>query len=93
MARMGKYCKAYPMERFREYSKWTENPAAPGANTTEQAGGEGNKYFFLHDTYIVTRGVYVDEMIVFDSVTEDWIAFCREKLQFEVPEFVTAGAA
>ena len=93
MPKMGKYCKAYPVERFREYSAWAEKPAAKPNGSATAAAGDEAKYLFLQDSYIVTKDVYADEMIVFDSVTEDWIAFCHEKLRFEIPEFIKAGAA
>lgn len=92
MAKMGKYCKAYMVERFREYGAWSEKPAAKPNGSATAAASEESKYLFLQDSYIVTKGVYSDEMIVFDSVTEEWIAFCHEKLKFEIPDFIKASA-
>lgn len=40
---------------------------------------------YLQHTYIVTQGVFIDEGIIFDHVTPEWIRFCTDKLGFEIP--------
>lgn len=93
MAVMGMYCKAYPLERFREFSGWTERPGSltvPDTPTAEGAPAEAGKeaeYLFLQENYVVTNGVFMDENVVFDAVTPEWEAFCRTVLEFEVPPY------
>jgi hypothetical protein len=93
MAKMGRYCKAYPIERFREFSGWTENTQnmrrekqpgeAKDAEATEQSDGGG--YLFLQENYVVTDGIFLDENVIFDNTTPEWIDFCTNRLEFEVP--------
>ena len=87
---MIKYCKAYPIQRFRAYDKWSEKtpiaePAPPenGDTTAETA----EPFLYLHDTYVVTDGIFSDEKVVFDEVTPEWIEFCKNELKFEPPAY------
>jgi hypothetical protein len=82
MANMGSYCKAYPIERFREFGGWSEKMA--GAADPEQEDG---RFLFLQENLVVTDGIFIDEKVVFDRVTPEWEAFCKDKLGFEVPDF------
>jgi hypothetical protein len=95
MAKMGKYCKAYPVNRFREYEYWTEKTE----NLAEVKRKEGDEkalvprqlteddFLYLQENYVVTDGIFIDRNIVFDDVTLDWISFCKERLNFEVPVY------
>ncbi len=93
MATMGKYCKAYPVSRFAEFPAWTEKVVA----SKQSVNGEEEKlsadYFFLHTNYVVTQGVFFDEKVVFDAVTEEWIAFCEQSLNFKAPEIGEPASA
>ncbi len=42
---------------------------------------------YLQENLIVTDDVYKEENIIFDDVTPKWEKFCKEKLEFEVPDF------
>jgi hypothetical protein len=94
MAKMGRYCKAYPLEAFREYPKWTEAPIEPDpVDADADAGEEGaneeiGTYYFLQEDYVVTGGIFQDESVVFSDVTPEWIEFCTGKLEFKVPEYL-----
>ena len=95
MAKIGSYCKAYPVERFREFSGWVEKSAPPAAKTTIAGVPEGDGtepadevgYFFLQEDLTVTRDVYQDGDIVYDDVNEAWQEFCHVQLCFEIPEY------
>jgi hypothetical protein len=80
MGTMGPYCKAYGFAQFKAFDGWAE--AASNIETLTD-----NDYLFLHGTYVVTSDVFVDEAIVFDRVTPEWIAFCEHTLGFEVPDY------
>ena len=75
MPEIGRYLKAYPVERFREYAEWSR--------LAQEI--EGRSYLYLQDDYTVTGGIVRDEEVVFNHVTSEWIAFCREVLRFEIP--------
>jgi hypothetical protein len=100
MATMGRYCKAYPIDRFREFKDWTENPQNAG-NQTSQGMREieqetdlaESSYLYLQENFTVTRDIFKDENIVFDRVTPEWIEYCRDTLKFEVPVYETATAS
>lgn len=68
-----KYAKAYPLEQLREFGGWTE------PSTDIELGS----YVLLHDTFVVTRGLWVDQDIVFDAVTDEWKNFCTQTLAFD----------
>ena len=98
MANMGKYCKAYPVARLRQYGEWTEKAENTRKETKQVDGIEieapreltDEKFLYLQETYVVTDGIFLDENIIFNDVTSDWISFCESQLQFEIPEYEKA---
>ena len=103
MAKMGKYCKAYPIQRFREAKEWNEN--TDNLRKVKQLVGSTeemvvrqlteNDFLYLQENYQVTDGIFIDENIVFAEVTPEWIEFCKDTLKFEVPVYepITVGAS
>jgi hypothetical protein len=95
MAKMGKYCKAYPIERLREFDSWSENlenlrnerREADVKEVEARRALRERDYFFLHENFTVTDGVFMDENIIFDNITPEWMTFCKEVLGFEVPVY------
>ena len=95
MPNMGRYCKAYPIMNLREFAGWTENTAnaRPADDDADAQEGHVSRTFsaddflYLQENYVVTDGIFIDENIIFDSVTPEWIDFCRNTLAFEVPEY------
>ena len=97
MPTMGKYTKAYPVGRFREFEGWTEN--LQNLNPEKEFGKEDSEaqltesdFFYLQENFTVTDGIFLDENIIFSDVTPEWIDFCKTKLEFEVPVYETAAA-
>lgn len=89
MANMGIYCKAYPLSSFQGFSGWGLNGSPlklgqPGQGAAE-GGPDNQDYLFLQENYVVTANIYIDEDIVYDNVTPEWIEFCKNTLHFEVP--------
>ncbi len=86
MPTMGSYCKAYPIAKFREYKNWSEKPKTENAadNATDAAE---KSYLFLQENLTVTTGIFLDEDIVFDQITDEWQDFCHQQLKFEIPDF------
>lgn len=84
MAKMSQYCKAYPLSRVREFAAWKEK------TPIEETSDGTQKYIYLHNNFVVTAGVFVDEDVLFDSVTPGWIEFCTLNLAFSVPPDIAA---
>lgn len=100
MAEMGRYCKAYPLVRFRAFPDWSERPRNAGTET--QTGGAkatqlpyqltDDSMLYLQENLSVTYGIYKDEQVVFDQISPQWEEFCRSELKFEVPDFARNDA-
>jgi hypothetical protein len=93
MKKMGKYCKAYEIEKLTEFPGWAEKAnnreaqiSADGEIAKEQAPGD---FYYLQENFTVTDGIFLDEKVVFDDVTPEWIEFCRDTLKFEVVNYET----
>ncbi len=93
MANMGKYCKAYMIDRFRAFPAWresSENTRVEKAEGSEEEAprvlGE-DSFLYLQENYTVTDGIYLDENIIFDDVTDEWKKYCDETLEFEIPVY------
>jgi hypothetical protein len=84
---MGKYCKAYMLPTLREFAGWQENIAnARKENDAPRVLGESD-FLYVQDNYAVTDGIFIDENIIFDKVTPEWIEFCKTVLKFEIPDY------
>lgn len=95
MAReIGNYCKAYLLSELRSFPRWQEKPCgtgfdSPGEAEAAEAGLlKDDDVVFVQESYVVTRGIFIDENIVFDSVDGEWIAFCQDMLGFSIPDDV-----
>jgi hypothetical protein len=100
MATMGKYCKAYPLDRLRKFSGWSEKaenarkemeeedeePIERPRNLTDES------IVYLQENYVVTDGILMDENILFEDVTPEWIEYCHAMLEFEIPEYARSQA-
>lgn len=93
MAVMGKYCKAYPLKSLRQFSQWTEQLENVRGETQEVDGKQvqikreltDDDFLYLQENYVVTDGIFKDENIIFDQVTDEWKEFCQNILKFEIP--------
>ena len=88
MSKMGRYCKAYPIAKLHEFGDWAKYYRGP-----EKVGDSVNSeedYLFLQENFTVTKGIFLDEEIVFDNITSEWEDFCKNTLNFEVPADVSA---
>ncbi len=87
---MIKYCKAYPIQTLRAFDGWAEK--IPVGEAVAPENGEtpaepAEPFLYLHDSYIVTDGIFADEKVVFDEVTPEWTEFCKNNLKFEPPSY------
>lgn len=93
MAIMGKYCKAYPLKKLRQFSQWTEQMENTRKEKKEIDGTEvevnreltDDDFLYLQENYVVTDGIFQDENIIFDKVTFEWKNFCTSILDFKIP--------
>ncbi len=90
MDEMSNYCKAYRAEQLRQYPHWKESIAPvviPGSGADAVADSKSaetdTSYFYLHEDFTVTSGVFRRQKVAFDSVTEEWKEFCKNVLHFE----------
>lgn len=90
MAEMGRYCKAYPVGRLREFGGWRENLRNLRKEKSQgEAAGRAltdEDHLYLQENFVVTDGIFIDENIVFDEVTPEWQDFCENTLKFAVPD-------
>lgn len=104
MAEMGNYCKAYEVKRLREFTAWTEatenlrpeKEIVDGVEVeTKREELRDDDILYVQENLVVTDGIFKDEHIVFQTDTEEWKGFCKDVLQFEIPEYAepanTAG--
>lgn len=77
---MGKYCKAYLLKQLRQFNQWNENQEINQQLTEDSV-------LYLQENYVVTDGIYQDENIIFDKVTDEWKDFCHQVLEFEIPNY------
>jgi hypothetical protein len=89
------YCAAYELKRLREYPGWSERAENARVDKQEVDGKEievrreltDDSIVYIHDSYIVTDGIYKDMNLLFDDVTDAWKEFCHSTLGFEIPVY------
>jgi len=95
MAKMGSYCKAYPIKRLRQFSGWSEN-LQNLRKEIKEVNGEAipttrelreDDFFYLQENLVVTDGVFIDENVIFSSAALAWEEFCKRELNFEIPVY------
>ena len=89
MSVLGKYCRAYPLSQLRQFPGWIER-ADEARKIRKEINGEvveqartltDEDYVYLHTDYTVTDGIFVDENVIFNDVTPEWIEFCQNVLK------------
>jgi hypothetical protein len=88
MSILGKYCRAYQLRRLRQFPGWTEKPENARIQRREVNGEvveEARKltdadYVYLQRNYTVTDSIFIDENIIFNDVTREWIEYCNNEL-------------
>jgi hypothetical protein len=91
MTTLGKYCRAYPISQLRQFAGWIEKPEN-ARQIKEEVDGEivegprpltDADYVYLQGNFTVTDGIFIDENVIFDAVTPEWIEFCRSVLGYQ----------
>ncbi|HZN01753.1 MAG TPA: hypothetical protein VFB70_20265 [Pyrinomonadaceae bacterium] len=88
MTTLGLYSRAYPLSRLRQFAGWTER-TENARKILKEVNGEtvevprqlkDSDYVYLHTDFTVTDGIFIDENVIFNDVTPEWIEFCRNVL-------------
>src|SRR5690242_5025675 len=81
---------------MRMYLEWNEDYWNTHGGAPPHKGEPFNDddVVFLQDTYIVTKGTYYNKNVVWpkEKVTDDWIGYCQDVLEFKVPEWINNDA-
>lgn len=102
MTDMGAYCKAYQLKQLRQFEQWPPSLAATRKETQMVDGREretqrplnDEDVLYLQETYVVTDGLFLNQNVIFDAVTDEWKDFCDRVLAFKIPEYAKpAGVA
>ena len=96
--KMGKYCKAYPIERLRQFAGWKENTQNVKKEKSIVDGKEidiereltENSFLYVQENFTVTDGIFLDENVIFADVTPEWVEYCKNELKFEIPNYELA---
>jgi len=79
MSNNTKFCKAYAARALREF------PNCDRLWQQESKVHPDEDILYVHDDFIVRSGIFPEDEVVFDDITEDWKQFCTQQLHFEVP--------
>ena len=93
MTTLGKYCKSFPLQRFREFPGWTENlrnarrirQVIDGVTVEVARELSDTDYLYLQENFTVTDSIFIDENIIFNDVSAAWIDFCKNVLKVQFP--------
>jgi|CXWL01.1.fsa_nt_gi hypothetical protein len=93
---MGIYCKAYQLKQLRAFAGWHENASA-ARPAGDQAGAaprilDGESVVYLQENLAVTDGIFKDAHVLFSAKSQVWAEFCRNELEFVIPEDVLRAA-
>lgn len=86
------YCKAYFLGDLRKFPGWSESRINWKAKGHSLDNGKADQGFneetivYLHQDFTVTESMWHNENVIFNDVTAEWEAFCRDALQFKVPD-------
>ena len=88
MTVLGKYCKAFPLYQLRQFPGWIEKPDNARLIRREVDGEilevtrqlTGAHYVYVQRNFTVTDGIFIDENIIFNDVTPEWIEYCHSVL-------------
>lgn len=78
-----KFCRAFRVGRLRQFPDWREDEDSSGL--ADGRALSNDELVFLHHDYSVTESMWHGENVIFDRVTAAWKEFCRNELDFTVP--------
>lgn len=72
-------------ERRRKKPQGAAPEEAPPPPAETRRVLNDDDHLYVQENYTVTDGIFIDENVVFDDVTPEWIDFCQNTLKMEVP--------
>lgn len=87
------YTKAYHLGALRAYPGW-DDAAAPEARIGVKGANvlDDDAIVYLHESLVVTKGIFDDREVLFSATAPEWADFCRTRLEFAVPDWETEAA-
>jgi hypothetical protein len=91
MRKLGRYCRAYPLSKLRQFGRWhelaenarMEECMVEGKTVLRPRTLTDSSYVFLQEDYTVTDGLFLGEHVIFEDQSSQWEQFCRETLEAE----------
>jgi hypothetical protein len=80
---MPSYVKAYTVRDLKRYPLWKPAGEALGDDTI----------VFMNEACVVAKGPAKTDEVIFSEATPAWIEFCRQVLQFAVPDWDAESSA
>lgn len=84
------YARAYMLSDLRKFSGWNEQKIEKQNVSADENGNahqlSDSDVVFLHQDLTVTELIWPGENVIFNQSTPEWQEFCREELQFKVPD-------
>jgi hypothetical protein len=80
---MPSYVKAYAVRDLKLYPLW--KPASEAL--------DDDTIVFINEAFVVMKGPAKADEVIFSDVTPAWVEFCREVLQFAVPDWDAESSA
>jgi hypothetical protein len=92
---MGKYCKAYKLRNMREFIDWSENVEDARVETKKIDDKEAQErrklnddsIIYLQENYVVTDDIYLQENILFNTISPKWKGYRENVLKFVIPNY------
>ncbi|MER8062780.1 MULTISPECIES: hypothetical protein [unclassified Streptomyces] len=75
------YCRGYRVAELRRFEGWASLALAPQDHL-----GDGDVAYVWDDFTVVDNPVVAGAATLVAAPTDDWRAFCRAELGFEIPE-------
>lgn len=88
---LGLYCKAYQLRDMRAYPQWQEHAARARLASDSDAAPRtltDDSIVYLQEDLSVTDDIFLGEHVLFSSQDSSWAEYCRDRLQFAVPQDV-----
>jgi len=80
------YTRAYRLGELRRYSGWRQNPAQSDAGGPTDTQASDGQTVYLRSDFVVLQNCFDESPVLFDAVTPQWVAFCKNTLGFDAPD-------
>lgn len=87
-----KFCKAYSLAEVAKFPDWGSIVVNGEDNDKDQCAEDNSDeatlrdIVFVHQDFTVTRSMWEGEDVIINNITDEWISFCINELNFKVPD-------